>query len=80
MLYNQEIPKEEAIIIDLALNEDLSITKAIRPKELTQEIREYLNPRRIITYYPSVSEGNFDSPDPKTVLAQASASSMTEPF
>ena len=72
MVYDQEIPKEQAMFIDLALEENLSIIKAIRPKELTQEIREYLNPRRIISYYPSVSEEALDSADPESVLAQVS--------
>ncbi len=56
MVYSQDIPKEEAMILDLAREEEISIDKAIRPRELSPEIRDYLNPRRIISYYPSNSE------------------------
>ena len=56
MVYSPDIPKEEAMILDLAEEEDISIKEAIRPRDLAPEIRDYLNPRRIISYYPSTPE------------------------
>ena len=56
MVYSEDIPKEEAIILDLAHAEGLSIQKAIRPSELTPDMQKYLNPRRVLSYHPSVPE------------------------
>ena len=56
MIYSEDIPKEEAIILDLVHAEGLFIEKAIRPSELTPQMQKYLNPRRVISYYPSVTE------------------------
>lgn len=56
MLYSSEIPREEALIIDLSQESNLSIIKSFQPKEIPYAMREYLNPRRIISYFPSESE------------------------
>ncbi|GJL66842.1 MAG: HD family phosphohydrolase [Nitrospirales bacterium] len=56
MLYSSEIPKEEALIIDLSQEDNLSIIKSFQPKEIPYAMREYLNPRRIISYFPSENE------------------------
>lgn len=53
MVYSEEIPREEAMIVDLAQEEELSIAQAIRPADLPPKVREYLNPRRVISYTPS---------------------------
>jgi len=52
MLYAPEIPREEAIILDLAQETQLSIKKSCRPKELPREVWDYLNPRCMIQYFP----------------------------
>ena len=56
MLYAPDISREQALIIDLSKEPDLVITQNLRPKEVSKEIREYLNPRRIISYFPSQPE------------------------
>ena len=56
MVYSEDIPKEEAIILDLTQGKDLSIQKAIRPADLTLQMAGYLNLRRVISYHPSVSD------------------------
>ena len=56
MLYAPDISREEALIIDLSTEQDLAITQNLRPKEVSKEIRDYLNPRRIISYFPSQPE------------------------
>ena len=70
MVYSPDIPKEEAMILDLAFEEDIAIKAAVRPRELAPEIRDYLNPRRIISYYPSTPEAN----DAQAVLEHQVAS------
>ncbi len=51
LVYDEQTPKEEAMILDLAQETDLSISKAIRPSQLPNSIHEYLSPRTRVTYY-----------------------------
>ena len=52
LVYDAEIPKEDAIIIDLAdENQDLNITASLRPSLLPKTIFDYLNPRKRVNYY-----------------------------
>ncbi len=71
MVYSPDIPKEEAMILDLAREEDIGIKEAIRPRDLAQEVREYLNPRRIISYYPSNPESSNAQAAMETQLASS---------
>ena len=66
MLYAPDISREQALIIDLSKEQDLAITQNLRPKEVSKEIRDYLNPRRIISYFPS-------QPEPQPALLAESA-------
>lgn len=50
LIYDAEIPKEEAIIVDLK-DSMLKITRSIRPHKLEPEIYEYLSPRTRISYF-----------------------------
>ena len=55
LVYDDEIPKEEAIILDLsAESKDLSISASIRPGLLPRAIFDYLNPRKRVNYYVDV--------------------------
>ncbi|WP_338669536.1 HD-GYP domain-containing protein [Pseudodesulfovibrio methanolicus] len=51
MLYDPDVPKKEALIVDLADEPDLRVEKSIRLAQLTPEMLEYLSPRTRITYY-----------------------------
>ena len=52
LVYDSEIPKESAIILDLsAESKDLNISSSIRPGVLPRMIFEYLNPRKHVNYY-----------------------------
>ena len=52
LVYDDEIPKEDAIILDLSVeSKDLGITACIRPGLLPRAIFEYLNPRKRVNYY-----------------------------
>ena len=51
MLYDPEIPRKEALIVDLAEEADLRVEKSIRLAQLSKEAHDYLSPRARITYY-----------------------------
>jgi len=51
MLYDPDVPKKEALIVDLADEADLRVEKSIRLAQLAPETLEYLSPRTRITYY-----------------------------
>jgi putative nucleotidyltransferase with HDIG domain len=51
LVYDPGIPKDEAVIVSLERENDLSISKCLRPGELQNEVYQYLNPRKQVTYY-----------------------------
>lgn len=51
LVYDPDIPKDEAVIISLERESDLNISKSLRPGQLPREVYEYLNPRKRVTYY-----------------------------
>jgi putative nucleotidyltransferase with HDIG domain len=60
LVYDADIPKEDAIILDLAEEgSDLSVKASIRPGVLPKAIFDYLNPRKRVNYY-------FDSKSKKS--------------
>lgn len=50
LLYDTNVPRTQAPIVDLA-DKDISILSAILPSKLPEPIREYLNPRSRISYF-----------------------------
>lgn len=56
LLYAPDIPRDEAIIFDMAEDEDLKIIKSLRPREVGREIRNFLNPQRMTGFFPNSSE------------------------
>ncbi len=50
LVYDPEIPKEEALILDL-VEEDLSISESCRRAEVTPAILNYLNLSEYVSYY-----------------------------
>ena len=54
LVYDEHASTEEPIVLNLAEEDDsLTIAEAIRPGDLAPHIRECLNPRRMISYFPS---------------------------
>ncbi|MEO6352107.1 MAG: HD domain-containing phosphohydrolase [Burkholderiaceae bacterium] len=51
MIYDADIPREEAILVDMERETDINIAKAIRPAQVPREIYNYLSPRKRISYY-----------------------------
>jgi putative nucleotidyltransferase with HDIG domain len=61
LLYDPEVPKEEALLLNLADEPDLSVVSTLRPASLPREVFEYLSPRSRISYY---AEGHVDPRQP----------------
>jgi HD-GYP domain-containing protein (c-di-GMP phosphodiesterase class II) len=57
LIYDAEIPRTEAPIIDLEKWE-LTITDVIKPDKLPEQIYEYFNPRSRISYYFESTKNN----------------------
>ncbi|MEW5768891.1 MAG: HD domain-containing phosphohydrolase [Pseudomonadota bacterium] len=51
VVYDPEVPANEAIMLDLEQETDINISAALRPSQLPPEIVEYLSPRKRVTYY-----------------------------
>jgi hypothetical protein len=51
LVYDESVPKDEAIVINLEIETDLQILKSIRPALLSPKVAAYLNPRKRITYF-----------------------------
>jgi putative nucleotidyltransferase with HDIG domain len=60
LLYDTNIPKDEALIYDMEDDVDITIEKSIRADALAEEVRLYLSPARRVTYFmeKGISKGN----------------------
>jgi len=63
MLYDERVPKDEALLLDLEQESDIAIAKSLRPAALTPMTRAYLSPRKRVSYF-------FDSSTPATAGAE----------
>jgi hypothetical protein len=53
MLYDENIPLNEAVIFDMEDDPDVAIAQSIRPEALPPEIYNYLKPSLRVNYYMS---------------------------
>lgn len=51
ILYDEKVPKAEALIVNLEQEPQLAIARSVRPAQLPPEALDYLNPRQQLTYY-----------------------------
>ncbi len=51
LLYDADVPKSEALVVDLFNEPDLSIVKELRPADLPPDVVSYLSPRTKVSYY-----------------------------
>ncbi|MDP3816303.1 HD-GYP domain-containing protein [Pseudomonas sp.] len=51
ILYDPEVPKEEALIVNLEHEPQLAIARSVRPAQLAPAELDYLNPRQQLSYY-----------------------------
>ena len=61
VVYDAQVPKEEAILVDMDSEGDVNIAKAIRPLQLPREIFAYLSPRQQVSYYFDASAPSKDA-------------------
>lgn len=57
VIYDESVPRDEAILIDLSQDSDLNIAKAIRPSLVPLHILAYLSPRKRVSYYFDPNQG-----------------------
>ena len=57
MIYDAQTPKEEALMLNLDAETDISVTKSLTPALLPPQVAAYLNPRKRVTYFFSGEEG-----------------------
>ncbi|THB71058.1 MAG: HD-GYP domain-containing protein [Desulfovibrio sp.] len=58
LVFHPEIPKREALVIDLTLEPDIEISKGLRPESLTRDVFSYLRPSSQINYYADTLESS----------------------
>jgi putative nucleotidyltransferase with HDIG domain len=58
LIYDERVPKDEAISLDLEHEPDINIIKSIRPGMLSTKVAAYLNPPRRVTYFFDSSSGS----------------------
>jgi putative nucleotidyltransferase with HDIG domain len=63
VVYDADVPKEEAILLDMDTQTELNIGKAIRPGQVPREVYNYLSPRKRVSYY-------FDASAPRSAAAK----------
>jgi putative nucleotidyltransferase with HDIG domain len=51
LVYNDDVPKDEAISLDMSQETGINITKAIRPAQVPQDVYVYLSPGKRVSYY-----------------------------
>ena len=56
LIYDPEIPKNEALVFDLEKDPELAIAKSIHPGELPPEVFGYLSPKTRVSYFFDHSE------------------------
>jgi hypothetical protein len=55
LLYDPDVPKEEALWLELAEEPDLKVERTLRPEELDPAVFDYLQPRSRVSYYAESS-------------------------
>lgn len=51
LIYDPEVTKDEALWLDLAEDDGLTVSKTLRPAELERAVYDYLEPRSRVSYY-----------------------------
>ena len=51
VVYDPDVPRDDAILVDMEAAPDLNIVKSIRPGQVPKEIYIYLSPRKRVSYY-----------------------------
>lgn len=57
LVYDPDVPKEEALLLNLADEPEISVTSTLRPASLPREVFDYLSPRSRVSYYADGQKG-----------------------
>jgi hypothetical protein len=50
-VYDRSVPRDEAMVVDLEQESDITIARTLRPQQLPADVHAYLSPRKRMTYY-----------------------------
>lgn len=64
MVYDAEVPKDEAILLDMERETEVNIAKAIRPAQVPQDVLNYLSPRKRVSYYFNAASARPEAGQP----------------
>jgi hypothetical protein len=56
VVYEPNVAREDAIMVDMEREADLNIVRAIKPAQVPKEIYAYLSPRKRVSYYFDASK------------------------
>src|SRR3569623_1241857 len=59
LIYDPDVPKEEALWLDMREAPELSVVNTLRPAELDMAVIAYLDPRTRISYFTENSLSNI---------------------
>ena len=51
VVFDAHIPKDEAILLDMAQEKDVTIVRALQPSQVPIDVYSYLSPRKRVSYY-----------------------------
>lgn len=51
LVYDPQVPREQAILVELESEPEVAIIRALRPEQLSEPMFRYLSPRQRVTYY-----------------------------
>ena len=51
LVHDAAVPRDQAILVELEREAEVTIVRALRPQQLPDDVREYLSPRTRMTYY-----------------------------
>lgn len=57
LVFDPAVPKDEAILVDLEKEPDVSVSKTVKPQQLPQDAHDYLSPRKRTAYYFNAETG-----------------------
>jgi len=64
VVYDVNVPKEEAIMLDMEHETEVNIAKAVRPAQVPREVYSYLSPRKRVSYYFDAAAARSDTNRP----------------
>ncbi len=57
LVYDANVPKESAVLVELEQEPELSIVRTLKPQQLPQPVYDYLSPRKRQAYYFDAPQG-----------------------